>query len=244
MSTTIEHMSDRHVLEVESGGAAVEAFGGLAVVVLSILGLVGLASVPLASIAGIVFGIALLAQGAAVAAEYSDLFSRLSGGTMGAIELGGGMTVEITAGGAAIVLGILALLGDASAYLLPALVITGGASLILTTGTLQRLNHLKMAAAEASDMAERVMRATTSSAAAGQLLLGVAAIVLGIVAFSVTPTAMVAGAAQLTGTRMILTLVGLLVIGSSITMSGGALVGRLTQMFDRRTASRRQPQQP
>lgn len=236
-STNVEKIAERHLLEVESGGAATEALGGLSVVILSVLGLVGLAMEPLAAIAGIVFGVAMLVQGAAVAAEYSALSSRITGGAMGAIELGGGMTVEVTAGVAIIVLGILALLGITPQYLLPALVITGGASLILTAGAQQRLNHLKLATtAESSQGAAWLLRATSSGAAGGQLFLGVAAIVLGIVAFAALPSAAAAGAVPMTGHWMTLTLVGLLVVGSSIMMSGGTLAGRLMQMFNQGTS--------
>lgn len=232
MSTTYQQQSERRLLEVESGGAAVEAVGGISVIVLSILGLVGLAPDFLASIAGIVFGVAVLAQGAAVAAEYFSLFSRLTNGAMGAVELGGGMTVEITAGGAAIVLGVLSLLGIAPSVLLPALVIAGGASLILTAGAVQRLNNLKMMASQAPETAQRVMHAATSGAAASQLLAGTGAIVLGIVALASIP-ATVPVEVGMMGTWLTLTLVGLLVIGAAILMSGGSLAGRLMQMFNR-----------
>jgi hypothetical protein len=230
MPITAEQQSERRLLQMESGGAAVEAVGGLAVIVLGILALVGVGSEFLAAIAGIVFGIAALAQGAAVAAEYSSLFSRLTGGAFGAVELGGGMTVEIMAGGAAAVLGILALLGIAPQILLPALVITGGASLMLAAGTVQRLNNLKMSAAETSEPAQRVMRAATSSAAGGQLLAGVAAVVLGIIALASLPVAGAAAGGG-AGTWLTLTLVGLLVIGASVMMSGGSLTGRMIQLF-------------
>ena len=235
MSTTFEHTGEKRLLEVESGGAAVEAVGGLAVAVLSILGLAGLASESLAAITGIIFGIAMFAEGVAIATEYSGLYARVSGGLMGAVELGGGMTVEIMAGGAAIVLGVLAVVGIAPLYLLPALVITGGASLLLTAGALQRLNSLKVSAAETPELAQRIMRVVTSSAAGGQMLAGVAAIVLGIVALASLPAAASAAAAGggAIATWLILTLVGLLVLGSSIMTSGGSLVGRLIQMFNR-----------
>ncbi|HZD26720.1 MAG TPA: hypothetical protein VE631_10700, partial [Alphaproteobacteria bacterium] len=135
MSTTFEPGTERRLLEVESGGAAVEAIGGIAIIILGILGLVGLAPSFLAAIAGIVFGVAVLALGAAIAAEFYSLYARLTGGALGTVELGGGMTVEVVAGGAAIVLGILALLGVAPNVLLPALVIAGGGSLMLAAGT-------------------------------------------------------------------------------------------------------------
>lgn len=233
MSTTFEQRMERRMLEVESGGAAAEAVGGLAVIVISILGLVGLAPEPLAAIAGIIFGVAILAQGSTIAAEYYSLYSRLSGGALGTVELGGGMTVEVMAGGAAIVLGILALLGMAPEILLPALVITAGGSLILAAGAVQRLNNLKLTAAEPQGTAQRVMHVATSGAAAGQLLAGIAAIVLGIIALASMPTMGTAVAASATATWLTLTLVGLLVLGTSVAMSGGSLAGRLFEMFNR-----------
>jgi hypothetical protein len=233
VSTTFQPKSDRHLLEVESSGAAVEAVGGLGVIVLSILGLINLVPATLAAIAAIVFGVAALAQGSAIATEHSQLFSKFGGDTTGSLELGGGMTAEIMAGGAAIVLGVLALLRIAPEVLLPASVIVGGASLMLTAGSVRRLNNMKMAAAEASstDSAQRVLHAATSGAAGSQLLAGVGAIVLGIIALASQPATTLAAAAP--QSWLTLTLVGLLVLGASIMISGGSLTGRLMQMFSR-----------
>lgn len=236
MATVYEHGFERRVLEVETGGSLVEAVGGLAVVVLSILGLTGIGPSFMASVSGIIFGIALLAQGAAIASEFSQLFAKVTGGTVGAFELGGGMTIEVMAGAAAVVLGILALVGQVPGILLPALIISAGGSLILTTGTLQRLSDLKMEAASAPEIAQRVARATVSGAAAAQFLAGLAAVVLGILALvSMQTAAPVTAAAP--GSSMILTLVGLLVLGAAITMSGGTLARRFLQMFGNGQAS-------
>lgn len=231
-TTTFQHMAERRLIEVGNGGAAVEILGGLAVVILSILGLTGLASSSLTAIAGIVFGVAVLAQGAAIAAEYSALYARATETASGSVELRGGMSVELMTGGAVIVLGILSVLGDAAPILLPVLVIVGGTSLLATAGAVQRLSSLKMEVAEISDPAQQVINAATAGASSSQMLAGVAAIVLGIVALASTP----AGGAAVTATTMpamweLLTLVGLLVIGASIMMSGGSLMERLVQLF-------------
>lgn len=232
MATAVEQKVERQIFEMEAGGSAVEAVGGLGVIVLSILGLAGVSPIFLASSAGVVFGIALLAQGATVGSEYSALLSKVTGGGLGEIELGVGMTVEFVAGGAAVVLGVLALVGIAPVILLPALVIAAGTSLILTTGKVQRLNTLKMEASGAPDIAQRVAGHAVAGVIGAQFLAGLAAIVLGILALVAMPQAM-AGATATSGASMALTLVGLLVIGCSITMSGGALAGRMMQMFGR-----------
>jgi hypothetical protein len=239
MSTTFEQRTERRVMEEESTSAAAEALGGLAVVVLAILGLAGLVPVYLAGIAGIVFGVTVLAQGTAVAAEYQNLYARFRGGNQtGAVELGGGMTFEIVAGGSAIVLGVLALIGAKPDVLLPALVITGGAALMLSAGTVQRLNNLSLTAAEEADPAHQVTHAATAGAVAGQVLAGIAAAVLGIIALaSLSTMAAGVGGAETTNAPsgnaiwLILTLVGLLVLGASQMLTGGSLVSRVVQMF-------------
>jgi hypothetical protein len=172
------------------------------------------------SITGIVLGAALLAQGGAIAAEYSKLIAMVTGGTVGAVELGGGMTVEILAGGSAIVLGILGLLGFSPEILLPAAIIAVGASSIFAASGLQRLNTLKVQAAGLSDIAQKVAQATVAGAIAVQVLAGGGAIVLGILALTLTAHAAV------------LTLVGLLVLGASVSVSGTALTGRLLRLFN------------
>lgn len=230
MATTHDPGLERRLLEIESGGSAVEAVGGLVVVILSILGLTGVESFFLASSAGIIFGVALLAQGAAVGSEYSALLSRATGGAFGAVELGGGMTIEFLAGGGTVVLGILALIGVVPAILLPTLVIAAGTALILTTGTTQRLNTLKMEAADAPDVAQRIARYGVSGVVGVQFLSGLAAIVLGILALVYLPTPATMAAV---GAWMTFTIIGLLVLGAAIMMSGGALAGRLLQMFER-----------
>lgn len=210
---------EKAILEIETTSSVVEAAGGLAVVVLAIIGLARADAGFITSIAGIVLGAALLAQGGTIAAEYSKLLAMTTGGMLGASELGGGMTVEFLAGGAAVVLGILGLVFGPN-VLLAAAVIAVGASLILGASGFQRLNALKMQAAGLPEIAQKVGQAATGGAIAAQVLAGGAAIILGILAFSLTAHAAV------------LTLVGLLVLGAAVAISGTALTGRLLRLFN------------
>lgn len=212
------------ILEVESAGSAIEAAAGIAVIVLAIIGLARHDAGFMTSITGIVLGAALLTQGGTIAAELSKLLTMISGGTIGAVELGGGMTVELLAGGGAIVLGILGLLGFAPEILLPAAVIGVGASLILSASSLQRLNTVKVQAAGISEVGQSVAQAWVAAAVGAQVLAGGAAIVLGILALTMSAHAPV------------LTLVGLLILGVSVAFSSTTLTGRMMRLFGAKQA--------
>jgi hypothetical protein len=207
----------RSLIATESGGSIVEAAGGIAVIVLSIIGLARGGEF-MTAIATIVLGVALLAEGGAIAAQFSKLLSAVTGGALGAMELGGGMTAEILAGGGAIVLGILALVGLKPMILLPAAVIAVGVALMLTAGAIERLNEIRVQAAGLSETAEKVAQAAVSGAVGTQVLAGIAAVVLGILALVTSYSAS-------------LTLVGLIVLGASVTLTGTALAGRMLRMF-------------
>jgi hypothetical protein len=208
-------VSEKTVLGVEAGGAVVEGLVALAAVVLAILGIIGLMPLYMASIASILIGAALLAQGSAIASEYSKLLSRLSGGTFGTVELGTGTTAEFVIGGAAVTLGILALVNIHPQILLPAAVIAIGAALVLTSGATTRLNELKLEAAKAGEVAHTMARSAVSSAAGAQMLAGFATIVLGIIALVMATDVMT------------MTLVGLLVGSAALTLSASALSGKM-----------------
>ncbi|HTX60409.1 MAG TPA: hypothetical protein VMH02_12145 [Verrucomicrobiae bacterium] len=222
MSTTTYGREESAILKIETAGSVVEAATGIAVIVLAIIGLAHADSSFFGSIGAIVLGAALLAQGGAVAAEYSKLLSMISGGALGAIELGAGMSVEILAGGAMIVLGILGLLGFYPATLLASGVIVIGAALVLAANGLARLATLKGEAAGLSELAQRVAEAALAGAVTAQVLAGGAAVVLGILALTMT------------GRSDVLALVGLLVLGAAVAVSGTALTGRMLRLFNLR----------
>lgn len=221
MTTSTSGFDEKHVLEVEGTGSIVEAAGGLAVIVLAIIGLAGAYPTFLMCIAGIAIGVALLAEGGAIAGEYSRLLSMTTAGRFDAAELGGGMTTELIAGGGALVLGILGLLHLAPLTLLPIAAIVVGAAMMLTSGAVMRLNDVKVRAMGLSETAQRVTHAAVSSAAGAQLFTGVGAMVLGIIALTSPAIA------------PMLTLVAFLALGASVTLSGSALAGRMMRAFGR-----------
>lgn len=209
---------EKSILGAETTGSAIEVAGGVAVIVLAIIGLARGGSAFMAAISTIVLGAALLAFGGMIAAEYSKLLMKVTGGSVGAAELGGGMTVEILVGGGTVVLGILALIGYSPQVLVSAAVIAVGTALILGARGLQRLNSLKLEAAGVSDMAQRVAQGTVAGATGSQVLAGAAAIVLGILGLT------------LTSHPAMLSTIGVLVLGAGISISGAALTGRFLQI--------------
>jgi hypothetical protein len=209
---------------VEAGGAATESMGGVAVIVLSILALLGVIPRVLVPISGIVFGIAFMVEGAAIAARQATLIGQTERAGGQELEVGSGVTIELTIGAAAIVLGVLSLIGIAPAILMPALVTAAGAGLILSAGSVQRLNEVQsnLASPELAAQRASVARIATSSAAGVQFLAGVAVTVLGILGLTRT------------GVPWIMSTVGLLVLGCAITLSGTALASRMQRLVQGR----------
>ena len=122
------------------------------------------------------------------------------------------------AGGAAIVLGILALLGLETQILISVSTIVLGTGILLASGMLARLNEVHIAASAPNPAHERLAREAVSASNAVQVLVGLSAIVLGIL--------------SLIGIQvMTLNLVAQLAIGASILLSGSAVSGRMLSLF-------------
>jgi hypothetical protein len=220
MTTTTYDYDEKGVLEIETTGSIIESVAGVAVIVLAIIGLTRPDSPFIASIAAIVLGFAMLAEGGAITAEYSKLLSMITGGAVGAVEFGGGTTVEMLAGGGMAVLGVLGLLGFAPVILVSTGLIEIGVAIILASKGSRRLNALKVRAAGFSELAEKVTEGAVTCAAATQILAGGAAAVLGVLALTLKAH---------TETLM---LVGLLILGAAVVMSGAALTGRILRLFN------------
>lgn len=198
-----------------AGGSIVEALAGAGAMVLAILGLAGLLPGYMAAIATIAIGVALLVQGGAVAARWSRLLRETGYQGDTRVEMGGGLGAEVFGGAAGIVLGILALLGILEMVLLPIALIAFGGALLLASGVTMELGSVGGAAM--SERAEHATREFSTGASGLQVLAGVGSIVLGILALlgGLTPIALT------------LTLVGLLVVGGAIMLSGGAVGSRM-----------------
>ena len=209
--------ADTHLREGLVGGASAESIAGGAAIVLAIVGLAGILSNAVLSIAAIAVGAGLLIQGGAVAAEHKDLMNHLAGSTLDEVNLDTGISVELAGGLAAIVLGILSLLSVDAGILLPAAAVVVGGSLLLSSGTTQRMNALRLEGVQHGqdhDLAARLTREAVNASAATQGFIGLGAMVLGILGLiGIVPFQ--------------LALVAFLAIGASMALSGSAIGSRL-----------------
>jgi hypothetical protein len=133
------------------------------------------------------------------------------------------MTVEVLGGLAGVVLGILALLHLVPTILLAIAAIAFGSTLILASAATARLRALVIPGHRLHRMAWRVAWESILAAATGQAFLGIAAIVLGIVAL----------ANYLSPISLTLTLVALLCLGASVLLSGTAVTGKVLSVLRR-----------
>lgn len=219
------HVGQReHVaLGVAAESSAVEAIGGAAAVVLGILGLAQVSPMYLAPIATIIVGVALWFEGAALVARYSRAVAAevRSGAAVETAPAASGMSAEFLGGAAGTVLGILALLGVASVTLTSVAVIVYGAALLFGSGSQRRMSTVT-AGAGGFTPAHQVVREAAAASSGAQLLVGIGAAVLGILALvGFAPT--------------ILILSALLTVGVSLALSGAAFT--TTRMMEQRIES-------
>jgi hypothetical protein len=202
-----------------SYGGFADAVGGIATVVLAIVGLAGVHSDMLVAIATIVFGAALLIQGGTMLSEFAHIiFPPGATATATAEFSGGGLSALFLVGAAGIVLGVLALLGIHSAELTAISAIAFGSALVASSNAVWHLYVLKRTSMKPRDAqdwrfgSEMLAGEMASGSAGTQALAGLAAVILGILA--------VVGA-----NPGVLTLVALLVLGATIVLTGSALSG-------------------
>ncbi len=201
------------------GGSSSETIAGVAAIVLSIIGLAGIAAHYMVTISAIALGAGLLFEGGFIAAEYSRLVSQVAPtGAAAKATLGGGLSAEALAGVAAVVLGILALLNIVPEILVSISSIVLGAGVMMGSGVLSSLNALKIETSGEHAVTKRVAHDAMTAAAGAQVLVGLSAIVLGILALiGIVPQT--------------LNLVAMLALGSAVVLSGGAVVARTLSYF-------------
>lgn len=215
-------IAERQFENVGGGAGAwmTESVGGIAAIVLTILGLAHVAPVFLVAIALIAAGAAVVLRGAAIVRDFFRLLQR-AGAITAVPEVGGSsaLYVELLAGGAAIILGILSLLGIASVDLVAIGVITLGGALVLSTNATARLTAQKLAMTSGGDEQARLVAAEIVTSSAGtQALAGLTAITLGILAL--------AGFAS-----VVLVLIALLTLGSFILLDGVSIGGTILTLL-------------
>lgn len=232
--------NERDVVRIETGRSIAEAVGGIVVGILAIVSLAqAFPSLVLIGIAVIVLGIALLAEGRTIAAETArftglhvdtgpvDNRSTVAPESVRYAGAGpvtnlhtGGTTLEFLAGIAIVVLGILALIGIVPEILIAVAVIIAGAAMIVTSGTLLEMSDLHAQLSGVSDPQRRLARASASGAVSIQMLCGVGAIVLGILALTTVPV-----------NGLLLSEIGLLVLAAAIMLGSGLWSGSLFRMM-------------
>lgn len=211
---------NRSTTMVKAGSLA-EGIAGIGAVVLTIIALAGIDPGLLLPIATIVVGAALLFEGGAITARFSSLLSAATSGRADVRDLGLGMTTEFLSGIVGVILGILALIGIAPLILVPVAAIVFGGGLILGTGVTARLNTQWVSANEDREMVREVTNEAMYAAAGVQFLIGLAAVVLGLLALiGMNP--------------LVLSLVAILTIGFADLLTGTATVSRVTSVFRRR----------
>jgi hypothetical protein len=209
-----------NAVTVESGtaqtaayGGLIDAIGGIAAGVLAIIGLTGFDPEGMAAIATIVLGAAFLVQAGTILSDYAHILYQT--GTVSSSSdgvAGDGLAAMFMVGAAGVVLGVLALLAIETTALTAIAVIAFGSALVLSSSSVRALYTLRgQSAVVMSRSGSEVLAGQMASGSAGiQLITGLAAVVLGILA--------VAGRAP-----HVLTLVALLVLGITVLLAGSAL---------------------
>lgn len=214
MEREINRGAARPAVEVGTGSSFLDALAGLAVIILAILGLVGVASQTLAGITAIVIGATMIVIGGTLAVELAEIATETTAAGTRPTEAGGGLTIEFIGGAAGIILGVLILLGLAPTALLSVSVIVFGGTLLMSSGTVSRVNAGLARTFTGTQPMDFLARDALMASSTMQALIGLGAIVLGILALI--------GIHQLT-----LVLVAFLAIGTALLFTATALGGRM-----------------
>ena len=137
-------------------------------------------------------------------------------------EFGGGISAEFFAGLAGVTLGILFIVGIVPAQLIAIAVLVFGAAIVRGSRSVARINSQMIEYTDESPEAKNVAYELVRSAEGVQMLIGMAAIILGIIA--------VIGKTE----PMILSLVALLIIGFVNLLSGNAVNGKVLGILHHR----------
>jgi hypothetical protein len=211
-----EQRPHRNFVITSAGASMVVLIGGICAGGLAIAGLANAVPRLLMAIATLVFGITLLFEGGSQVARWASLQHRLGNTPM---PTGGGTGGAFAAGIAGIVLGILSIIGVAPIVLCSIAIIAFGASLLLGSLVGTGLSISEMERSRFQTTASEVSAQASAATPGGKGLVGLAAVILGILAL--------VGNAPLT-----LCLVGLLCLGAVILLTGTAVSVRVLELFN------------
>jgi hypothetical protein len=222
-TTTVseEHLrEERHTVESILGGTISGGVIAIAGIVLAIIGLANVYPRFLLAAATIAVGVSFLLEGATIATRLSDLLEEATEGRVQMAELGAGITAETLAGIVGITLGILGALDVIPTVLLPIAAIVFGAAAVLAAGTNISINDLVAIHHEEHARVRKVIRQVVFATTGLQVLVGLGAIVLGIIAL--------AGEYPYT-----LALVAMLGVSGAFLLSNTAIAGRMSAVLRR-----------
>ena len=199
--------------EAEPLGLLTEGAAGIAVIVLGVIALAGSWSGALASIVTIVVGVGLMVQAFNSAAENSKVTAANAASVP---DLGGEVMVDGLSGFTGIILGILALVGINPPYLVSSALIVFGGALLLSgaIGLPPRASQSTVSGSQA-----QVVSYQGSAATGGmEILIGIAAIVLGILSLIFVGS-------------WVLALVGFIAVGAALLMVSATFSGTILRLF-------------
>jgi hypothetical protein len=202
--------------EAEPIGLLTEGAAGIAVIVLTVIALAGISAGALESIAAIVIGVGLMVQAFNSAAEATRVMTANTDVSQQGVALGGEIMVDCLCGLTGIVLGILALVGNNGAHLLPAALIVFGGSLLLSGAMNMRPRTFPLVATGTET--QFVSYQGPAAASGAEILIGLAAIVLGILSLMLAPSSL-------------LVLVGFLAVGAALLLVSASFAGAVMRLF-------------
>lgn len=192
--------------------------GGLAVIIFCILGLVHIAPNAMVSIAALIVGVTLLLQALMISIEYSNFSGYLFDAAVDQNELIGGISIELLAAAATIILGVTALMSSNTNTMVAIAILINGAAFVIDSSAITRLNSLKMTNLGMNPVTQRIVEEKISTAMAMPVLIGIAAIVLGVLSL--------VGYASLN-----LNLIALFSLASCSLLMGSAITGRMISIL-------------
>ncbi len=208
--------------KVVRGGSLISGIAGAGTVILTIFGLSNVMPDLMIPLAIIAVGAAFLFEGGAVAARFSDFLTETSKSRRDVPKLGTGVTVEVAGGVVGAILGILAILKVLPLILTPVAILVYGVTLIFGSGVATWFDSLLTARTGEHEVYSKSAHDAMVASAGVQFILGLAGIVMGIIALvGISP--------------YIMGLTALLCIGFAVLVTGTALSARMWSIMLRST---------
>jgi hypothetical protein len=207
-------LSERDSVELSAAGSAGDIILAAAAVILALIGIAGTAPEVAAGCTTVAIGVAFLFEGGAIGARFLRSIRQNAEDSLTRGDVLGGLTADLVAGLAGILLGALALMGVVPQALLGTAVLVYGTALLLGCAALVHATvTMQSGVPEPHPGIDPAL-----VAAGGQLVLGLVALALGSLALLGTAT-------------QTLTLIALLLVAGSEIGSGLAIGSKMLRLL-------------